>query len=135
MSNEPFVQNLTEQEKTNLKNDGKFTEQDIALFTRRHLAYDLIKALQSALQNSPANAGKPLEEINRLVIDTIEFAAHNAMYDLNQYLSDITSNINRRDADSEETGGGKRRKKGRKTNRRKGKGRKTKGRRTRRYKK
>lgn len=62
---------LTEKQINELKTNGGFKDVDIELFDMFSLDYNVIKGLQDALLNDPANAGKPIEDINEQIISII----------------------------------------------------------------
>jgi hypothetical protein len=62
---------LTEKQIDELKTNGGFRDVDIELFDMFSLDYNVIKGLQDALLNDPANAGKPIEDINEQIIHII----------------------------------------------------------------
>jgi hypothetical protein len=80
---------LTEKQITELKNIGKFKEDDIELFDRYQIDYNLIKSLQNHVAESRENIGKPLEEINRQLIDFIQISARQREGFLNRYLKEM----------------------------------------------
>ena len=114
---------LTEQQIAELKTNGGFNEDDIELFDMYQLDYSLIKDLQNAISRSPANSGKPMEEINRQVIAFITDSARQRPLGLNRHLRSM---INFEDTRRMASVGGKYKRKSRRTKRKGRKGRKTK---------
>lgn len=77
---------LTDKQKDSLKNDGKFTDDDIELFDMYQLDYQLIKDIQNSISRLDENNGKSLEEINRQMIDFIKQSARQRQGFLSQHL-------------------------------------------------
>lgn len=125
---------LSEQEKNNLVNDGKFTQQQVDFFSDNGIRYDVIKNLQSATQEHLETQNRinneefslELENINTQVTRYIlgcfnQFqqprqAQHSSRRDINHYIMAIISDISTQIEDLNDTEddnpivGGKRRK-------------------------
>lgn len=62
---------LSEIEISNLRNDGKFNEQDIQLFVDKSIGYNEIKKIQDKIHSNENNITKSFEEINPQVMNVI----------------------------------------------------------------
>jgi hypothetical protein len=99
---------LSEQEKNNLVNDGKFTQQQVDFFSDNGIRYDVIKNLQSVTQEHIETRNRrfgetyslALEDINSLVNRYIQGcvnqlqrdrqAQHSSRRNINSYVNDVT---------------------------------------------
>ncbi len=62
---------LSEQEKNNLVNDGKFTQQQVDFFSDNGIRYDVIKNLQSVTQEYIETRNRVNEQQNSLALEDI----------------------------------------------------------------
>lgn len=137
---------LSETEKANLENDGKFTREMINYFDSTDLSYNKIKELQSVLEDQYRIEEFSTPSMNDVNVNVNVYNIIRSIYEglvnrnqgrinmnneIDQVIVDIRADIRR--IQEGNTGGRRRMRKSRRTRRTKGK--KTKRRRTRRFKK
>lgn len=71
------INKVTREEEETLIKDGKFAPFDIEADIRdQDISYDEIKRIQDYIRSKPENIGKPLEQINPLVIGVVAQIIH-----------------------------------------------------------
>jgi hypothetical protein len=122
---------LSEQEKNNLVNDGKFTQQQVDFFSDNGIRYDVIKNLQSVTQEYIETRNRVNDEQNSLALEHINASVirhiqgcvtqfqranqYSSRRNINHYVMAIISDISTQiedlnDAEENASLGGKRRK-------------------------